>query len=184
MSYGIAMAHYKYPLSASLDKAHDLLKNKAKKGTKNAISWEIVKHSGHSFGDTLSKEKESIKLFLGLRNNDKDETFLASVITKLAALEGLFLATADMENFDDFIHNILFNNFNESVHRNGNELSDFLKKVEKLLKKVFEENSKPISTETDAEKIKEEKKKRVKNNLEKVYAALRFVQFLKTEDKE
>lgn len=188
MSYGLSVSHHKYPLAESLEKAQSLLFHNIKTGNKrNGIAWQLTKHSGFGFGMVSVKTDESFKIFANLlaQERSKEENssaFLASVMHKLESLEGLFQATADepKEHFE----NIIFNNFNESIHRvevesdgkKTKELSPFLKQVVALLLACFPENSLPA----DAER----RKKAVRENLDRAYAALRFVHFLETDDKD
>ena len=61
MSYGISITYYKYPLYEALSNATGLLFDaKAVKG-KNALAWEIVKHSGSSFKASISRSIPGFK---------------------------------------------------------------------------------------------------------------------------
>jgi len=184
MSYGLSISHHKYLLAESLEKAQSLLFYDIKtKGNRNGIGWRLTKHSGFGFGMVEIKTNESFKIFSQLlaQKRSKEEssgTFLASVMHKLESLEGLFQATADKPK--KHFENIIFNNFNESVHRDKiekKELSPFLKQVVALLEAYFPEN--PIPTDN-----REERRKTVRHNLDRAYAALRFVHFLETDDKD
>lgn len=188
MSYGLSISHHKYPLAESLVLAQKLLFYDLKtKGNRNGIGWQLTKHSGFGFGIVEKKTNESFKIFKELlaEKPSKEEssgTFLASVMHKLESLEGLFQATADKPK--EHFENIIFNNFNESIHqaevekdgKKVKELSPFLKKVVDLLEACFPENSLPADAE--------ERRKAVRRNLDRAYAALRFVHFLETEDKD
>ncbi|GBU08785.1 type III-B CRISPR-associated protein Cas10/Cmr2 [Bacteroidales bacterium] len=56
MSYGIAISYYKYPLSEALEMSRNLLFNTAKKvKNKNAIAWNLMKHSGSVVSGQYSK---------------------------------------------------------------------------------------------------------------------------------
>jgi len=188
MSYGLSISHHKYPLAESLDLAQRrLLFSEIKGGNhRNGIAWRVTKHSGAGFGVVSEKSKSSHQIFkelLGVKLSPEEQknAFLASVMYKLESLEGLFQATAHKpaEHFE----NIIFNNFNESVHRmevgrNGKkekELSPFLKQVVALLVACFEENPCQEGA-VNRDKI-------VRQNLDRAYAALRFIHFLETEDK-
>ncbi|GAB4499704.1 MAG: type III-B CRISPR-associated protein Cas10/Cmr2 [Saprospiraceae bacterium] len=189
MSYGLSISHHKYPLAESLDLAQRrLLFSEIKGGNhRNSIAWRVTKHSGAGFGMVSIKSKHSHQIFkalLGVKLSPEEQSnaFLASVMYKLESLEGLFTATAHKP--DEHFENIIFNNFNENVHRveverNGKkekELSPFLKQVVALLKACFAENPCPEGA-ANRDKI-------VRENLDRAYAALRFIHFLETEDKD
>jgi CRISPR-associated protein Cmr2 len=186
MSYGVSISHHKYPLAESLKNAQTLLYQQIKAhNNRNGIAWQITKHSGMGFG-VVSKKNDSIhKIFRELlaverKAEEQKDTFLASVMYKLDALEGLFNATknAPRQHFE----HIIFNNFNESVHRvnlekDGKkqvELSPFLKKVTTLLIACVEDNTPQGKDKTPFNFNKK---------LDRAYAALRFVHFLETDDK-
>jgi CRISPR-associated protein Cmr2 len=181
MSYGVSICHYKYPLGENYAHSGKMLRPKAKSHpNKNAIAWQIIKHSGHRFGCIFNKNEDSFKTFKSLKPQgaEQNDNFLASVIYKLESLESLFEGVTKLENHDwqKLFYNILFNNFNESVHRETKtELSKFLKAVCNLLVACFNENPK---------KSNESHHDWAKSNLNKAYAALRFIHFLNTEDKE
>lgn len=180
MSYGLSMSYYKYPLTESLQIADKALFGSIKAdNNRNGIAWRTSKHSGSGFGRVSKKTDKSHEIFRDLlktplSGEETKDAFLASVMYKIESLEGLFRATAHKpaEHFE----NIIFNNFNESVHRDGNELSPFLKKVVALLVSCFQEN--PVDADANVNE------KAVKENLERAYAALRFIHFLETEDKD
>ncbi len=188
MSYGLSVSHYKYPLSESLYNAQRLLFNDIKnQGNRNGVAWQLTKHSGFGFGMVSKKDDNSFSIFKRLLSEKRTKAesggvFLASVMHKLESLEGLIGATA--HNPAAHFKNIIFNNFNESIHRteveiNGKkvkELSPFLKWVVLLLEACFPENSLP----SDAVG----RKKAIRHNLERAYAALRFIHFLETDDKD
>ncbi|MCB0573360.1 MAG: type III-B CRISPR-associated protein Cas10/Cmr2 [Saprospiraceae bacterium] len=189
MSYGVSISHHKYPLGESLKKAQsDLLFGSIKSGSRrNGIAWRLTKHSGAGFGCVLEKGREN-GVFAAFNNlkeakfpaGEKPDTFLASVIYKLESLEGLFVATADKPNYADHFYNILFNNFNESIHRDEidkQKLSPYLKKVHVLLVACFAENPQPVSEKSG------DKTEWVKQTLQVAYAVLRFIHFLDTSDK-
>jgi len=178
MSYGLSISHHKYPMAESLKIGNDLLFDKIKReDQRNGIGWKVTKHSGSSFGIVEQKQNAAHQIFkdlLGtkLKGEEQKDAFLASVMFKLESLEGLFQATAHQPR--EHFENIIFNNFNERIHRDGKELSPFLKKIVELLVACFEDN--PVAQASD-------KTTAVQKNLERAYSALRFVHFLETNDK-
>lgn len=191
ISYGVSISHHKYPLGESLKKAQEDLLFQAIKADdrRNGIAWRVTKHSGTAFGCVLDKGRpdgvfavfqqlQQAKLPIG----EQPDHFLASIIYKLKSLEGLFQATADRPNYAGYFYNILFNNFNEGIHRDKDEhghpkLSAFLEKVHHLLVASFDEN--PQSND----KNPDDKEQRIRQNLDTAYAVLRFIHFLDTGDK-
>lgn len=59
LSYGISISYHKYPLYEALGTARYLLEKVAKKvDGKNAIAWDLRKHSGGAFTGSFSKSNE------------------------------------------------------------------------------------------------------------------------------
>ncbi|MCB0526218.1 MAG: hypothetical protein KDC86_16995 [Saprospiraceae bacterium] len=186
MSYGVSICHYKYPMGESLEIAHSNLFTKIKSPkTKNAIAWNLTKHSGSGFGVTLQKHTSVFAAFQKLQLNnvpDKENPgkFLSSVIFKLEDLNGLFLGTAGLANRDVHFHSILYNNFNEKIHRDPKDeqkLSPYLRDVLALITAVFDEH--PLPSKKEAEQTKQQ----IKENLLTVYSCLRFIHFLNSPSK-
>lgn len=79
ISYGMSIAHYKYPLYESLEIAHsqlfDVAKNtKWKSGTKkNALALNLRKHSGGTNSMVLHKSTNAYKNYIELVKNELDE---------------------------------------------------------------------------------------------------------------
>ncbi len=189
MSYGISISYYKYPLGESLKTSHDLLhglKN-SEHDLRDGISWRVTKHSGAHFGLMGKKNAPFMLAFKNILESplaaeQEKDSFLNSIAYKLDDLQGLFRSTAHAPGAH-FEH-ILFNNFDESVHRTENlktkekELSPFMKRVLQLLLTAFSNN--PVtSTDTDAQRAS-----KTKANLEQAYAALRFTDFLHAKDRD
>lgn len=189
LSFGVSVSHHKFPLGESLRIAQEeMLFNAIKSdGHRNGVSWRITKHSGAGFGCVVDKTPgrpvvEAFKVLADAKfpKGEKPDQFLSSVIFKLEDLEGLFRATAVKPGYRDFFYQILFNNFNETIHRdpeNRQLLSPYLQKVHALLTACFDE-------QTVSEALPREKAERlVKANLDKAYALLRYLHFLDTSDK-
>lgn len=179
MSYGISISYYKFPLAESLQIANNELFSNLKNADKrNGVAFRVTKHSG-SFFDVAAKKED--RFYTTLRSllkeipADAKSDFLNSVAHKLDSLHGLFRATAD--NPQSHFHHILFNNFDEKIHRDekdSGQLSPFMKQVETLLLAAFAEN--PVKNDED-------KAERTTKNLRQVYGVLRFADFLFTQEK-
>ncbi|MDP3453132.1 MAG: hypothetical protein Q8R90_09275, partial [Bacteroidales bacterium] len=91
LSFGCAISYYKYPLKEALISARTLLFESAKQiPGKNALSYRLLKHSGHYIGTTLCKNWESWDSFKYLLNNQSlNDEFLSSVQYKLEPLRPL-----------------------------------------------------------------------------------------------
>ncbi len=159
LSFGLSISYYKFPLNEALAEGMDLLFNKAKKeGNKDAVSYAVIKHSGNGFGSTFSKKSPAYEKFREMLLHipkATDANFISSVMYKL---EPQKVVLEDAAKNEDSLCQFFENNFNEKghlSHKNG-----FLKYVRVLIYEIFKE---PLELD---EKIA------------KVYAALRFIQFL------
>lgn len=92
LSFGCAISYHKYPLKEALISARSLLFETAKQVPgKNALSYRLLKHSGHYIGATVCKEWESWYAFKHLLSNESlNREFLSSVQYKLESLRPLF----------------------------------------------------------------------------------------------
>jgi len=185
MSYGVSISYYKFPLNQALEQGVNQLFYKAKKTCeKNAVSYAILKHSGHFIGTTFHKNRGSYKLFEKLiQLKVTDENYIRSITYKLEPLESVLYGISIEQNedvrnkkFDNFFENT----FNESIHikivNNKKQLIDFLEHIKNLMKCIYTENH--IFNQIDDDKKKESNKE----NLNQVYSALRFVNFINNKE--
>jgi len=153
LSFGVSITYYKFPLYEALEKSRDLLFGKAKQSPKNNIAYEIIKHSGQTFGGVAHKSNNAYDKFLSFVSIDGslEDNFLHSLHHKI----DLHKTTLEAIKHDDKkLANFFDNYFNEEEHK---EYEEFFKKLIAY--------------------IKEEQ------NLNNIYATLRFVKFIKG-DKE
>ncbi len=178
MSYGISISYYKFPLDQALDNAYSMLKE-AKKGNKNAVSLQIIKHSGQAFYARFDKTDNSYeelkKLYSGLSvNND----FISGFMYKLHPLTTVLKEIAleqDEGKRNNRIDAFFENFFDEDIHKKQlNDEDSFLKKVRKLIQKIYTEQ--PLTNENAD--------KQHKINLDKLYSGLRFYQFINAKDEK
>lgn len=104
LSYGISITYYKHPLYEALNAARDLLFRVAKNvDGKNAIAWNLQKHSGSSFFGAFSKDNEGLyKAFEKVIKESKEsETVVSAVSHKIRGNEGLLKLWIDAENADE-----------------------------------------------------------------------------------
>ncbi len=185
MSYGISVSYYKFPLNEALAEGVRLLFDTAKKTcNKNAVSYAVLKHSGQYFGTTFNKNEPSYTSYKELiKQQVQDADYIHRVVYKLEPLQSVFLGIgfeADDKERNEKFDNFFVNNFNESIHLqkvNGKkELIPFLKSLKQLFKDVYTEHR--VSNGKD-----EDEKKAINTyNLNKIYAALRFIGFLNNKE--
>lgn len=123
MSYGVSMTYYKYPLYEALASAQNSLFGIAKQVEgKNAIAWNLQKHSGSSFVGKFSKKTDTklYKIFQTVIATTNDENLVTAVAHKIRANEGL-LALWAKEPSTDTIRmriNAFFEKAMDINHRN------------------------------------------------------------------
>jgi len=197
MSYGVSVSYYKFPLSEALTESRNRLFEDAKNSPgKNAVSFRILKHSGQQFSAVFNKDETSYRTFNKLVNEHLDnENYIHSIAHKFKPQNSVLYSIGtekdeDLRNkmFDNFFRN----NFDESIHKKSeNELTDFLKNVKQLFKEIYSKNKLELSKEdklflegkyfnkTERNLKNEEKiEAKHKNNFDKIYASLRFIDFI------
>ena len=127
LSFGVGITYYKFPLYEARENAVNLLFNKAKK-KKNAIAFEIIKHSGQSFEGIVYKDDKVFDKFLEIISfNEKfDSNFLHSIYSKLLLYKVVFEKIMGDEKR---LKNFFKNNFNENYKEYENffnELIEFI----------------------------------------------------------
>lgn len=149
LSFGVSITYYKYPLYESLEKSRELLFSKAKKAPKNNIAFEVIKHSGQTFGGVIHKGSNSYEKFLSFVSIEKsiEDNFLHSLHHKINLHKTtLEFIKRDVEKLKNFFKNY----FNEAGHE---EYKDFFSKLIDFM-------------------INEQ-------NIENIHATLKFVKFIK-----
>jgi|JI7StandDraft_1071085.scaffolds.fasta_scaffold41270_2 CRISPR-associated protein Cmr2 len=117
LSYGVSITYHKYPLNEARSKAEELLytaKDTDRHTAKNAIEWNVNKHSGSFFGAGLDKDQPYFKTFKTLlsQRTEADANWLNSVIYFVRYWSELFPKLTEVE-----IQNLFKSRLNESVHR-------------------------------------------------------------------
>jgi len=164
LSAGISVTYYKYPLKEALDLSYNLLRNKAKNyQEKNAVAFQVIKHSGQTFCTVFNKKSKIYEKFNDLiKLNIDDSQFFSSVIQKFFEnFELLRMIGQDKNRIKAYRENF----FNENFHGTKDK---FLDELENYIQLLFTTNI----PKTD-NKIKE-----------KLYASLRMVKFLNRDDNE
>jgi len=159
LSYGISITYYKFPLYEAWKKASSLLFGKAKnvKG-KNAIAWELQKHSGSSFAGAFSKSNKDLydafKKVIAVKN--QRETLVSAVSHKLRENDGLLDLFKTSDNLD-----VRLNAFFEKII-DAEDAKDYKEAVKVLLKQLY------VTKETDVART--------------IYGMLRTAKFINGEE--
>jgi len=98
MSYGVSISYYKFPLYEALESARNLLFEKAKKvNGKNALAWNLQKHSGSSFGGQFSKSDLVFNQFNEVIRTTAKDNLVTAVAHKIRANKSLLALWKDKE---------------------------------------------------------------------------------------
>jgi CRISPR-associated protein Cmr2 len=161
ISFGVSITFYKFPLNEALNISRNLL-NKAKENGKNAIAFEVIKHSGQAFGDVINKNDhfDDVLKFL---NYDEDEKFLHSLYSRIFYYKTLL---KEIKKDEDKLNNFFEHFFNE----NYLNYEDFLKEVSKM-----------IYLFRDLKKDEKQKENEDDETIKFIYSLLRYMKFLKGE---
>jgi len=165
LSFGVSITYVKFPLYEALEKSRELLSEKAKTGKKNNIAFEVIKHSGQTFGQVVSKyNKELYSQFLALTSNIKGgedvQNFLHSLHHKLDNYKAILSQIAhDKKKLKHFFDNY----FSGEEH--------------KMYKAFFDAIISYIQAVYDNKHLNENERWKL------IYGALRFVKFIQGDRK-
>lgn len=175
LSFGVNICYYKHPMNEVLENAYELLFHTAKKFKgKNAIAFEVQKHSGQIFKACLGMQTPVYKSFMNLFSAHVEDKFLNSVMYKLGDQKFVLATVGD--NTERLAH-FFDNNFNESGHDKHRK---FFADVSQLINAVFVAN--PVIVKNgETASINNTK---LEENLNTIYSCLRFIQFLNAPDNE
>jgi CRISPR-associated protein Cmr2 len=115
LSFGIFIAHNRFPLYEALAQSADLLFGVAKK-KRNCVAVKLQKHSGQS--EALLISNQYLKYFVNLSKlvmKEKDQTLL-SAMHKVDLFETAFRAAFDYQT----IQNLFVNTFDSDIHDDNN----------------------------------------------------------------
>lgn len=176
LSFGIAIAYYKNPLSETMEMAHKLLGKAKRVDGKNDIELILEEHSGQQFHLSIQKQKKdsydaicdlmkglTSKVFSKEKEDEQEKNFINSITHKLKdpLFKALLLSVAkDHRRLDEFFKN----SFNEPIHKG--EMKPYIDKVKELAKAIFTDYC------DDETRI---------NNL---YSTLRLIDFMHKNPKE
>lgn len=133
-SYGVAIAYYKHPMGETRARAIQLLHD-CKENGRNAIKWEVMKHSGQTYGDMIKKnapgtETEQLTRMLGIIQNstsDVDNNFLHSITHWLIKHEAILTHILKQSDKKNLLKNYLDNSFDEPIHDKKTGFIDAIK---------------------------------------------------------
>lgn len=211
LSFGVSIAYYKHPLGEAVATAYELEK-KAKNfrifrtngapinpdkpaSKKNALCFQVQKHSGQPFGATVwlgkndpagdqENPESSAEVLLELLDaaEEINDAFLTSVMHKLQSLPDLLAHATRKKNLDHFREH----HFNEG----GKHEKDYLKRVMDLAKAIFADYGDEIDPRLQ-EELEEDPLNKGRtsgwldlNLTNTLFAALRLKQFLIQPDHE
>lgn len=168
LSYGLSISYYKYPLYEAFKAALDLLFDRAKKVKgKNAVSWQLRKHSGSGFKGELSKNNELYATLKDIMKISVDENQISAIAHKLRRNENLldillgkFKKDKDTEALEERIENF----YKKTMEDTGDD--KYTIQTRDLLFKLM--------TASD-------EKTEIKNILDNMYGMLRTAKFIKGE---
>ncbi|WP_026896298.1 type III-B CRISPR-associated protein Cas10/Cmr2 [Clostridiisalibacter paucivorans] len=174
ISFGISIVYYKYQLYEALKNTSKLLFDRAKKYElrdnnnkidKNAVSFEVIKHSGQGFGCTFNKNSKEYEEFLNILDCYFDnKKSISSVYHSLNADKMLFNVFDDIEKQ---FNNYFENKFRKEVHKEPN-IKEFINSTKNITKIIFSEENKESN---------EKEKKEIDKKMERISAILKTIKF-------
>ncbi len=140
LSFGLSISYYKFPLYEALENASRLLYDVAKQVPgKNSLAFEVRKHSGQTFGTTLSLTSTTYQQFSKIlqSNFDTQDRILSSLNYHIQTNEKLYHSIGkDKVQVAHFLDNC----FDEDIHQ---EMQDYFNDIKELIPTVFAEKSEP-----------------------------------------
>lgn len=138
LSFGLSIAHFKAPLYETIKDVSYRLFNVAKEAPKNALAFQIEKHSGQQTASKISLNRATYKILqemLAMKIH-VDNVDLRGLTYDIKSKEAELIAT---KGIGERIDNFFDNNFDELIHKK--EGKAFLDKVKELLKESIVEFS-------------------------------------------
>lgn len=180
LSYGVAIAYYKHPMNETRQRAIELLHKCKYSYNRNAIAWEVRKHSGQTFSGVIDKKEE--------KPEEKEQSVFAqmlSLISKSIPTPNPTNAGEDIDNNnidDNFLHSITHWIISHKEIIESVILKNPQKKKKKLLGNYFDNNFNEDSHESKKEFIKAIRNflliKDLKEPCANLHAILRYVELL------
>ena len=176
ISYGISFSYYKYPMNEARELSYEMLlkaKNKKQFASKNAIYFRLQKHSGFFTEAGFEKGTPAYQLFLIVLSASRvSHQFINSITHGLNfhrqtinyLMDGKSKGTQRLQYFFE-------NNFDEAVHHDNKQ---FISSIVRLTVQLYSDYPLVYSVNQT-----------IGNQpLDKLYALLRFVHLLRSENDE
>ena len=166
LSFGISITYRKFPLYEARNMSYSLMKYSAKEELgRNAVATTLLKASGHDISFGFSKKNpfvfEKIRELIHARVDTK-ENFINSITYKLESLKKVIIPiSGDAERVKNFFKN----NFNENYKANVS----FYESLEEFIVMLADQNSPSVLNDY---------------NYDLLYGTLRFIHFLRSNEKE
>jgi CRISPR-associated protein Cmr2 len=183
-SFGVSITYYKHPLQEALKTTTDLLfitakshiENNDKRLKKNAIAFKVQKHSGQYFDACINMKGQFYEQFQKLLNEYKreDSRYLSSVMFTLREQQKVLRLIAEDKQK---IANFFDKNFDEKPH---DENRGLINAIRDLVHTQFKEN--PSDEDFKVCKKTDTKDKKLEYNMERIFACLKFIHFLRAKD--
>ena len=119
LSFGINVNYVKHPLYEALENSRKLLFDKAKNETRNNIAFQVTKHSGQSFDAVVHKGNvEVYQQFLAFVSNITNEENDTNFLHSLHHKISIYEKTLNLIIKDKVkLQNFFDNYFNEEIHQ-------------------------------------------------------------------
>lgn len=195
LSFGVAIAYYKFPLYESIELAYDLLKEakkrfeilddinakQPKKETtsdyfKSAVCMRVTKHSGSYFDVKMPKNAPIYSAFSQVLNTAPNDPkkFLNSMMYNL---QGSRVLLSHIVHNETRLNNYFVNNYDEDIHQKPQ------------MQTLFENASKIVAGCVETERFLQQKTKKYKEDsqeaaLKNAYGSFRFLKFVNGLDNE
>lgn len=159
LSFGVSISYHKYPLYEAHENSDALLKKtKENKDQKNKIAWQVLRHSGKSWGAILNKDKKSVytNSFIPLFDTEKienEEQFISAISEKIKQSEQLLQLVATEANIDlrakrlEALYDIHFDKKGE--HGDALAKTKFLQHIQEITAHLMETTPKGQKFRTD-----------------------------------
>ncbi len=166
LSFGISITYRKFPLYEARNMSYSLMKYIAKEDLgRNAVAATLLKASGHDISFGFSKKNpvvfNKIRELIHTRINTK-ENFINSITYKLESLKKVIVPVSGDE---ERVKNFFKNNFNENYKADVS----FYESLEKFIVLLAHQNRPSILND---------------DNYKLLYGVLRFIHFLRSNEKE
>lgn len=169
LSYGLSISYYKYPLYEAFKSVLDLLFEKSKKEVKgkNAVSWQLRKHSGSGFNGEISKSNDIYNGLKAIIYASVEEKQISAIAHKLKNNENLL--------------DILLNKYLKDKN-----YDDLKARLENFYKKTMEDTGDNKYTALTRELLLKfmcaaDEKTKIETILGNMYGMLRTAKFIKGE---